>query len=749
MADEQTTEELTRAIQALQQAMAQGKTVDPKEIDRLDKALRNASRGSKAQTDAQKIQTEAIDKSSKGATRFAGALGGTVRNLGNFASSTIAAAASVQEQQESFSSLNGSIDLTAGVLKTAGKAVGGVTDSIGEALKGIPVLGGVIGGLVSAAGKAAAALAEAAAEVGAQIAKQAMAQLDSAGGAFRQIQQAGALGAGGMSQLADQAIGAGLSFKDFADVTKNATQGLAFGFATATEGADRFANISKDMTPFRRELEALGVGAKQQNEMTANYLKLQARTARIENMSNQELAQGSANYIKELNTLSRLTGQTVSETEKELAGQLRNARFNGAIQDINARLGVKAGKDAQQAAVLVGQQNEAIGKGLQDIIAGNALTDEAQGFIIATGERGARAVKALQEGQISGAEAYREIQLAQKERVEAMGGPAALAKIVGAGTAFDNVASGMLNANAQVIPTTEQIRKMGEMTQKSLTPQDENTKGLVDGYTAMREYATEVNRITKDALPAMGTAATTVAETMTNAMREVNKMIKMGAENYAKNVLGMGDKSTVEKGDVALTSAGGALAGAATGALIGSVVPVIGTAIGGVVGGLIGLIGGNVAGKEGVGQDMVDFDDDSWFGELFTKKPANKAKKKNAMGGPVNKDELYMVGEQGPELMIPDTAGMIMPNNQLPTLSPGIGAMAGPAGGVAAAADFGGLQDALAGNATSVTEQGASSATAQASNTLAEAQLQSLDTIASTMVRSVNIQQELLQAAHR
>ena len=48
MADDQTTEELTRAVQALQQQIAQGKTVDPKEVDRLDKALKNAAKGSKS-----------------------------------------------------------------------------------------------------------------------------------------------------------------------------------------------------------------------------------------------------------------------------------------------------------------------------------------------------------------------------------------------------------------------------------------------------------------------------------------------------------------------------------------------------------------------------------------------------------------------------------------------------------------------------------------------------------------------------
>lgn len=762
MADDQTIEELTRAIQALQLQMKNNKTVDPKEIDRLDKALKAASRGTKSQTDAQKLQTEAFDKGSKGATRFAGALGGTVRNLGNFASSTIAAAASVQEQQESFSSLNGSIDLTAGVLKTAGKAVGGVTDSLGEALKGIPVLGGVIGGLVSGAGKAAAALAEATADVGAQIAKQMMAQLDSAGSAFRMVAQAGGLGADGMTTLANQAIGAGISFKNFAEITKNSSEGLAFAFGTATTGVDRFANISKAMTPFRRELEAMGIGAKQQNEMTANYLKLQARTARVDQMSSAELAQGSAAYAKELSTLARLTGVSVDEAEKELQGQLRNARFNGAVQDINERVGLKAGKNVELAAATLTKQNEAIGKGFQDIMAGNALTDEAQGFILAAGERGQRAVEALQNGQISAAEATAEINRGMKDRVEALGGPGALAKIIGAGTAFDTVGLGMLEANKRIIPTTKEIEKMGEMTKNSLNPQDAATKGLVDGQMAMRNFATEVNSLTLKALPGMGKAATTVASTMTNAMKEINKMIEMGAENYAKNALGMGDKSTVETGDVLATTGtgllGGAAAGAATGAalgLIGGPLAPLTSSLGAIAGALLGGLGGAAtgffAGKEGAGQDMFDFaetfGEDSWLGSLFNEK--------KAIGGPVQAGGTYTVGEKGPEMLVAGMDGNIIPNDAMEGIIAnllgsvgGLEAMAGPAGNLTSA-DFGGLQDALAGNATSFTEQGAGSAIAQASNTLAEAQLNRLDTIASSLIRSVNVQTEILQAAHR
>ena len=742
MADDQTIEELTRAIQALQLQMKNNKTVDPKEVDRLDKALAAAVGRTKSQTDAQKIQTDATDKGTKGSVRFASAVGGTVRNIGNFGASLASAAMDVQNNQESFSSLNASIDIAAGLLKTTGKVVGGVGDSFGEALKGIPVIGGLIGGFVSAASKATAALAEATADVAAQIGKQVTSQLDNAGSAFRMVAQSGALGADGMTTLANQAIGAGISFKDFADVTKNSSEGLAFAFGTATSGVDRFANISKAMTPFRRELEAMGIGAKQQNEMTANYLKLQARTARVDQMSSAELAQGSANYAKELSTLARLTGVSVDEAEKELQGQLRNARFNGAVQELNEKIGVKAGRNAELAAATLTKQNEAIGKGFQDIMAGNALTDEAQGFLLASGERGQQAVAALQKGQISAAEATAEINRGMKERVEAMGGPGALAKIVGAGTAFDTIALGMLEANKRVVPTTAEIAKMGEMTKKSLDPQDAATQGLVDGQIAMRNFATEVNSITLKALPAMGTAATTVANGMTAAMVEINKMISMGAEAYARNLTGVGAKDTVETGDVAVTTTGGALGGAAAGAAAGAALGLIGgplapltSSLGAIAGALIGGVGGGLggffAGKEGLGQDMFDFDDDSWLGSLFNKNP-NIPKK--AVGGPVQAGKSYIVGEDGPELLMSGMNGNIVPN-------------AGPAGGYNAM-DLGGSVSALGGIGPQM-DGTAQALAGNTTNNLAEAQLNRLDAIATTMARSVNIQTELLQAAHR
>ena len=74
--------------------------------------------------------------------------------------------------------------------------------------------------LVSGVSKAAAALAEATADVAAQIGKKITAEMDNANTAFRMMAQSGAVGADGLTGLANQAIQAGISFKDFASVTK-------------------------------------------------------------------------------------------------------------------------------------------------------------------------------------------------------------------------------------------------------------------------------------------------------------------------------------------------------------------------------------------------------------------------------------------------------------------------------------------------------------------------------------------------
>ena len=741
MADDQTTQDLTRAIQALQQQMAQGKSMDPKEIDKLDKALKAASKGTTAQSNAQRIQTGELDKGAKGSVRFAGALAGTTRNVGNFAIDVIDAGNAVRENREQFASLNGSIDIAAGMFKTTAKLTAGLGDAAGTAISAIPLIGPAIGGFVSGVSKAAAALAEATADIAAQIGKKITAELDNANTAFRMMAQSGAVGADGLTGLANQAIQAGISFKDFASVTKESAHGLAFAFGDTATGAKKFADASEAMTPFRRELTALGVGAKQQNEMTANYIKLQARQGNIEGRSSQSLAQGSAEYIKRLTALSRLTGKSVEEQQKELDSQMSNARMVGALAEVQGKYGEVAASNMKDTAAFISGIDENIGKGLQDALSGNLGTEAAQQFAISAGEQGSMAVDMLRKGQISTAEASAMIQSGLKKTADNFGGPAGLGKLAGLGTPIENSILGLQKFSARAEVSADDFQKTIDKNKDLATTTDAATKGLVDSSLQLQKFATEMDTLALTAMPGMTTAVNTMTTGLLAAATEMNKMVAMGPEAYAKMQLGMDKKAEVETGDVIAGTGGGALAGAATGAaagaMIGSVVPVLGTAIGALIGGglgaLLGGSGGFMASKEGMGSDMIDFDDDSWLGSLFNKNP-NIPKK--AVGGPVQAGKSYVVGENGPELLMSGMNGTVVPN-------------AGPSGGSMAALgglgslDSAGLQSALAGNT------GASAGGASSGNALAEAQINRLDQLITQMARSNSTNEEILQATRQ
>ena len=155
----------------------------------------------------------------------------------------------------------------------------------------------------------------------------------------------------------------------------------------------------------------------------------------------------------------------------------------------------------------------------------------------------------------------------------------------------------------------------------------------------------------------------------------------------------------------------GALAGAAIGAFLGPIGAAIGAAVGGVGGGV-------VAG-------VTDGEMPDWM-KIFSKR---------AMGGPVDPNTAYTVGERGPEILqMGSLGGTVIPN-------------AGPSGGSRAA--LGGLgsldsagQSALAGS-TGESAGGASG------NALAEAQLNRLDQLITQMARSNSTNEEILHATRQ
>lgn len=771
MADDATIEELTRAVLALNQTLAEGKTIDPKEMSTLDKALKAVTSSSKKQSDAQKNNTQDLDKNSKGLGRFAGGISNLASRAVNLGKDINDAAVDVRENRESFTSLNPAIKLTGDAISKAGALTGGVVDALGDALSGIPVVGGLVGGLVSGVGKITAALAEAAGNIINTVGPMLTAELERASKAYRQAGQVGALGADGLRGLANQAIDAGLSFSTFAGVINKTAPDLVFALGNSADAAKTLASTSKEMVPFRRGLLALGVTVEQQNELTAGYIGLQQRLGRNEARDARSLAQGSQNYIKNLTELSKLTGRSVSEQQKELDDQMRNVRASAALRQVQAKLGGTAGKEAveniQGVTSVLKERAPAIAAGFADALGGNLGTDAARNFQQATGAAGMQIIEQLKAGQINRDQALAKLQEAGAQRYQAMGGDKFAMAVGGMGTALEPVILDLQNLTFGA-KFGEQVGKVEKQVDKTAKTTDGVTNSMINAQQSMIKAGQALDKLALDTtLPAAAIGIETFTKGMVKGTEELMKYVGKTKEEIAAMLKEqvVGKKETVEKGDVALMSGLGAGGGAAIGATIGSfILPGIGTAIGGGIGALVGLISGNKAGQEGVGQDMVDFDDDSWFGQLFNSK--SKKPKAKALGGPVNADELYLVGEEGPELMIPDTAGMIMPNNMLPDISgllsgsssgmlgnfdkfaSGMQNVAGPAGGIAGGiGDTTSFFNSLGGNTPESMDPVKVAGDDNMQNSLGEAQIARLDMLIAETERANYINTKLLQAA--
>jgi len=529
--DDQELQRLNDEISRLQQSMLQlanSQQVGSSQWNKINSQLSNVQNKYKAIISSQESFANSVGKGTAAVGKMAV---GAVKAGSSFAE----AASAVRQSREDFTSLNPSINLAGSALKTTGKLAGVAGEALGGLAGGIPVVGGVIGGAINAVGKFAAAITEAAAEILTTVGEKVTAEVQRASEAFRTVGQVGGLTAGGLTELMNQSIDAGLSFTQFSAVASKGAEGLAFAFGDASEGIERFSRVSADMEPFRQGLIALGVGAEKQNELTTKYLLLQARTGRVETMSARALAQGSEEYIRKLSTLSRITGRSIDDQQAIMDAQTRNIRLMGAAADIQERLGGEEGRRAALAmqttsAAIETVASKEIADGLRDAMAGNYGTEAAIGFVLAAGQEGKAAVDALRAGTISDLDATALIMQGINNKLESLGGSGGIAALVGLGTPLDAVFEGMFNVSQRANLTAEDLKKLKESQDSARTATDTTTADLIAAQVALRQAAIEADKMAKELMGPAASAVKEFAEIVQKSNTEMLKMLKIFSE---------------------------------------------------------------------------------------------------------------------------------------------------------------------------------------------------------------------------
>lgn len=192
-------------------------------------------------------------------------------------------------------------------------SVAGAASALTPFLNKIPIVGDVLAAAFTATARAAEGLAD----------------------SFQKSTSVGADFGSSVNAMARSASQAGMTIDQFTGLLANAGPSLlAFGNNTTT-GAKRFAQLSQELRATGEDLYALGFSTQDINEGLAAYGNLLRITGRNEKRSNEDLIKGSKQYLKEMDLLARITGESRKEKEKEREQIMTDIKFQAFARTLS------------------------------------------------------------------------------------------------------------------------------------------------------------------------------------------------------------------------------------------------------------------------------------------------------------------------------------------------------------------------------------------------------------------------------
>ena len=195
--------------------------------------------------------------------------------------------------------------------------VGNSLTSAAQTFNAIPVVGGVLANVFGAVAAAA----------------------EKQLGSFQALAGVGATFGGSMTAMTNAASGAGLTVEQFSKIVSSNGQAMAELGGSTEAGAKRFADLGKKMrqSGLGDELLRLGYSTEGINKGMANYISTMGSGGRLQNASTTQLAQGAATYMKELDGLSKITGQNREDLAKERDRLSKDAQVEAAMQHLDEK----------------------------------------------------------------------------------------------------------------------------------------------------------------------------------------------------------------------------------------------------------------------------------------------------------------------------------------------------------------------------------------------------------------------------
>jgi muramidase (phage lysozyme) len=186
------------------------------------------------------------------------------------------------------------------------------------------ILGKIIGSIVTAGAKYVTAVNE---------------QSDKLFATYQQISRVGAAGASGMKGVFQSMQDFGYNIEqlgDFGNLLKANAESLSQFGGTVTQGAQAFAGVAKGLqrTGLQTEFLRLGLTVDDINQGIAGYISLNSRLGATQTKTTKELEQGAAEYLRQQDLLTKLTGKNAQAIENEEKARLSDQQYRVVMRDL-------------------------------------------------------------------------------------------------------------------------------------------------------------------------------------------------------------------------------------------------------------------------------------------------------------------------------------------------------------------------------------------------------------------------------
>lgn len=441
------------------------------------------------------------------------------------------------EGKGSFAALNIAVDIT--------------TKLMGSLASAIPLVGGALKGLAEGTGEAA---------------KFIIAEFDKMLGVFEQLNDSGVVRT--IEDLRDASKKTGMNFEDVNKVYSKSGRVFAMLGSSAQEGADRFEELAKASQETRKQFARLGVGITDFNEYQLAYMQRLQISGQLKGKVDQQLIDGTKEYILELDAISKITGKSRKELQAERDKRARESQFAAFVakmtaerrQPIEALIDILGSVDPQKAA------------GMKDmIVRGSVQTQDSIRLVQQTGNISLQIMQKVRSGAFTMddvGEALKAMSQQAKVFVDQYGGEDGVAAKMRDGVLmFENFA-GVLD-----LATKEEFMTM-ELAKYKARQQTQDANSQTAALADTRQKLYDVSRGLTDVATSSETAAKAI-RIMAHTMNSLTNFLqtKFGASEatassgpswYEKGIPGLGYKALRAAGS--LIGRGFSAADAAAGA---------------------------------------------------------------------------------------------------------------------------------------------------------------------------------------